>query len=119
MTHQMHHTASQSLQACIQMCQECHTTCLKTLAYCLSQGGEHTEKGHLTTLQDCAQICQTSADFMLRESHLHQHTCQACAEICQHCAEHCSKMNDEQMQRCAETCRRCAESCRQMAGMHH
>jgi hypothetical protein len=68
-------------------------------------------------MQDCVQICQTSADFMVRKSPLHRYTCKACAEVCQRCADDCSKMagDDETMRRCAEMCQMCAASCRQMS----
>jgi hypothetical protein len=66
---------------------------------------------------DCAEICETSANFMIRGSELHHLTCGACAEVCDRCAEDCERMgDDETMRRCAETCRRCAESCHRMAG---
>ena len=32
-------------------------------------------------LLDCAEICQTSANFMLRGSPLHTNTCAACAIV--------------------------------------
>jgi hypothetical protein len=68
-------------------------------------------------LLDCASICHTSADFMLRGSDLHRPTCGVCAEVCQRCAESCERMAEDELdRRCAEVCRRCAESCRQMAG---
>jgi hypothetical protein len=69
-------------------------------------------------LLDCAEICQTSANFMLRESDLHGVTCRASADECEACAQACAKFEgDEIMQACAETCRGCAESCREMARM--
>ena len=102
---------------CIRRCSDCHRACAETLMYCLQQGGRHAESNHIRLLMDCAQICQTSADFMLRGSDLHALTCSACAEICQRCFEDCARMaDDNRMAACAEECRRCAESCRQMAG---
>ena len=84
--------------------------------HCLQMGGRHAEAGHLQLLLDCAEICQTSANFMTRGSELHNRTCAVCAEICERCAEDCEQFGDEAlMKACAETCRRCAESCRQMA----
>jgi hypothetical protein len=80
-------------------------------------GGKHADPNHIRLLQDCAQICITSADFMLRGSQYHGLTCAACAQICEACAQECESMADgnDFMQRCADACRRCAESCRQMA----
>lgn len=104
------------IQTCVQNCTECHRICLETAAYCLQKGGKHAEPNHVRLLLDCAQICQTSADFMIRGSDLHTWTCAVCAEICEVCAKDCESMgDDQQMKRCAEVCRRCADSCREMA----
>ena len=107
---------NETLRQCIQECLNCHGICLNTITYCLEQGGRHAEGGHIRLLTDCAEICQTSANFMLRGSSLHARTCAVCAEICAQCAEDCGQFKDDaHMQRCAEACRRCAESCREMA----
>lgn len=105
------------LQQCIDECIKCGSVCTTTASYCLEQGGQHADAAHVTSLLDCAEICRTSADFMLRGSHLHGSTCAVCAEVCRACAESCDRMGDDDvMRRCAEACRRCAESCEQMAG---
>jgi hypothetical protein len=106
------------MEQCIENCLDCHRVCEETVAYCTQMGGKHIEPTHLRILHDCAQVCITSADFMLRGSEFHPRVCGICAEVCDRCAESCASMNDDaQMQACAEICRRCAESCRQMAGM--
>ncbi|HWW76412.1 MAG TPA: four-helix bundle copper-binding protein [Pyrinomonadaceae bacterium] len=106
------------MQQCIQNCTECHRACLEMVAHCLGVGGQHAEPAHIRLLLDCAEICQTSADFMIRGSEFHGRTCGVCAEVCTRCAEECERLagDDEMMKRCAEICRRCADSCRQMAG---
>jgi hypothetical protein len=107
---------SVDMRECITECTECHRICLETVAYCLGQGGRHAEAEHVRLLLDCAEICATSANFMMRGSELHTLTCSACAEVCARCAESCERMgDDETMRRCAEVCRRCAESCRRMS----
>ncbi|HBB34870.1 MAG TPA: ferredoxin [Cyanobacteria bacterium UBA8803] len=104
------------MEECIQNCLDCYSICLNTVAYCLQKGGHYGEPDHIRMLNDCAQICQTSADFMLRGSVLHARTCGVCAEVCNFCAQDCDRMdNDAQMKACADMCRRCAESCRQMS----
>ncbi|HSH79114.1 MAG TPA: four-helix bundle copper-binding protein [Herpetosiphonaceae bacterium] len=118
----MHHTSgqhtSQEMQQCIQNCTDCHRICLETVAYCLRMGGKHAEAAHIRLLLDCAEICQTSANFMIRGSDFHGRTCGVCAEVCEACAQDCEQMGDDaQMRACAEMCRRCAESCRHMATM--
>ena len=103
------------MRDCIDRCSECHRVCVETAAHCLEMGGRHAEASHIRLLLDCAQICQTSADFMLRESDLHGRTCEVCSEVCKRCAEDCERFDDDFMRRCAEVCRACAESCQRMA----
>ena len=109
------HNMSAKMQKCIDNCLSCYRTCLSTaMNHCLEMGGEHTEKRHFTLMMACAEICRTSAHFMLLESPHHKHTCRECAEICDECAEDCERLGD--MQECVDECRRCAASCREMAG---
>jgi len=109
-----HDTAmSSGIQAAV----DCHIVCLETITHCLGKGGEHANADHIKLLQDCAEICQTAANFMTRQSTLHPETCRVCAEVCEQCAASCEQFGDDDvMRRCAEACRRCAESCREMAG---
>jgi hypothetical protein len=112
----MQHISSKKMRDCADTCQECRAVCLETIAYCLEKGGKHAAAGHIRLLLDCAEICATSAGFLLRGSDLHGRTCAVCAEVCEACARSCESMGDDaQMKRCAEVCRRCAQSCRSMA----
>ena len=117
----MAHTAftgiSAEMQECINECTRCHHICLATASHCLELGGKHADPTHIGLLLDCVEICQTSADFMLRGSERHQLVCRVCADICRACAESCERMgrDDEMMRQCAEECRRCQESCERMA----
>ncbi len=106
------------LKECIERCSDCHDVCAATVIHCLTMGGEHASVEHIRTLLDCAQICETSRDFMLRGSDRHADVCRICAETCERCADSCESIGagDEVMARCAEICRSCGESCRQMAG---
>jgi len=120
MAHQtsMHHEKTAEMQRCIDDCLSCHSVCLETVTHCLEMGGRHAEPRHIRLLLDCAEICQTSANFMLRGSDLHSRTCGVCAEVCVRCAEDCEQFRDDpMMMACAETCRRCAGSCQEMAAM--
>ena len=112
------HDLPESMLQCIEHCRDCQRACMQTLTYCLQQGGRHAAANHIRLMIDCAEMCQTAANFMLRGSDLHVHVCAACADVCERCAEDCGAhfTNDLRMQACAEACRRCAESCRQMAG---
>lgn len=105
-----------AVRHCIDECVRCHEVCLSTVPYCLEQGGRHAAEEHVTLLLDCADICQSSADFMLRASDQHGRICAACAAICQRCAEACAAfVDDDVMRACAQACRRCADSCEQVA----
>ncbi|KAB8140093.1 four-helix bundle copper-binding protein [Chloroflexia bacterium SDU3-3] len=108
-----------SMQECITHCLNCHSACTQTSIHCLSMGGKHAAPEHIRLLQDCAQACATSADFMLRMSPFHPSFCQACADVCTACADDCTRLadGDQMMMACAQVCRSCAESCAQMAAM--
>ena len=110
-----HHPMSADMQACIEACTRCHQVCLDTVTHCLEMGGRHADAAHIRMLLDCAEICQTSANFMLRGSDLHARVCALCAEVCERCAQDCETFEEDFMQACAQECRRCAESCRRMA----
>jgi hypothetical protein len=116
----MQKTASPAqLEQCVRECSACHELCVDTVRFCLEQGGPHASPEHIRLLLDCAEICQTSANFMLRSSDLHAHTCAVCAEVCMRCAESCERFEgDARMTQCAQVCRSCAESCQQMAQSH-
>lgn len=105
---------TQDMRDCINECLNCYAVCTQTVDHCLSMGGRHAEPRHIRTMLDCAEICRTSAGFMLRMSEFHFETCALCADICLACADSCSKFDDREMQRCAEVCRSCAASCQKM-----
>ena len=104
------------MQECIEECLNCHAVCTMTAQYCMTEGGEHADVNMIGVLLDCAEICQVSANFMLRGSPHHVVTCAACAELCRACEEACRSISgDERLVHCAEICAACAESCEQMA----
>jgi hypothetical protein len=111
-----HHTLPSEMQSCIDACTECHATCLQTaMTHCLEVGGAHVEPEHLRLMINCAELCQTAANFMLSNSPLHAAVCAACAQVCDACAASCERIGG--MERCAEICRRCAASCATMGAM--
>jgi hypothetical protein len=108
-----------AVRRCIDECIRCHEVCLSTIPYCLEQGGRHAEEAHVTRLLDCADICRTAADFMLRGSDEQSRLCAACAVLCLRCADDCDQfVGDEVMHACAESCRQCADRCEEMATAH-
>lgn len=106
------------MQECIDNCMECAAVCRTTIQHCLRQGGKLAAQPYIRLMADCAEICQTSANFMLRESDMHAHTCKACADVCERCARECQSMRENSLvSRCAEACQRCADSCRRMSNV--
>ena len=116
--HTAEHTISKEMQQCIDECLSCYSFCEQAAQHCLELGGKHAEANHICTIRDCAEICQTSAGFMLRGSAFHTRTCAVCAEVCRACERECRRMGDDQlMQQCADECASCAKSCERMAKM--
>jgi hypothetical protein len=103
-------------EACIESCWRSHVMCLETERYCLAKGGMHAMPKHLALLADCAEMCQTTANSLLRRSSQHTAVCIACAQLCDACAQECEAFkDDERMAVCARTCRECANHCREMS----
>lgn len=110
-------TLSKDMRACIDNCLQCFAACEETKAHCIELGRRHVDSQHLTSLADCAVLCSTSANLMLRMSPLHARACGLCADACDRCRESCERVdsNDDTMRRCIDLCERCADSCRRMA----
>jgi hypothetical protein len=105
---------SKEMKSCIDACLSCYQTCLGTaMTHCLEQGGKHVEPPHFRLMMACAEICRTSAHFMLLNTPHHKRTCGQCAEICEECAKDCERLDG--MEECVTACRACAESCRKMS----
>ena len=47
--------------------------------HCLEMGGERVAPQHLRLMLLCAEICETSAKFLISNSDLHKETCRVCA----------------------------------------
>lgn len=102
------------MQTCADECLRCHAVCLReAMNHCLETGGRHVEPDHFRLMMNCAEICRTSADFLLSGSDLHRLTCGACAQVCEACAQSCEDVGG--MEECVQACRRCAATCRKMA----
>src|SRR5438270_10296803 len=65
------------VQRAIDDCKECHAICVQTIQYSVQQGGPYVAPDYLRLLEDCAQLCQLSEDFMLRDSPISATICTA------------------------------------------
>ena len=105
-------------QTCIDSCWHTHVMCLETERYCLDKDNMHVLvlPSHLALLADCAEMCEKTANSLLRRSSQHAAVCTACAQICDACAQECEAFKDDgRMLLCARTCRDCANHCREMS----
>lgn len=109
--HQGDYTALE--QECIKACSDCENECVATIQHCLKTGGEHAKPEHVRLLQDCADICELAAKYMLGKSEFDKKACALCAELCEACARSCDQFKgDARMEECAKTCRECADVCK-------
>ena len=97
---------SDEVHECLKDNLDCYQTCSKTITRCLTMGGKHAELEHLNLLMDCAKICNTNADFIIRNSTYYPQTCGITADICNECADTCDRFDDDFMKECAGICRR-------------
>jgi hypothetical protein len=106
-----------NMRECLENCFQCHRACEQLIPHCLAMSGKHASREHIEILSLCADICRTSAHFMMWNSDLHHRVCGVCAEVCMKCAEDCEQMvgADEMMLACAQICRKCSASCSMMS----
>ncbi len=73
---------SDEAKRCIDACLFCYQTCLGTaMNHCLEAGGKHVEPQHFRLMMACAEICRTSAHFMLITTPHHKHTQGMCGDL--------------------------------------
>src|SRR5436305_1560621 len=104
--------AGERFAQCIDACVDCHQVCVETVSHALQRRGDEAHLLHVRLLIDCAQVCDTTRDLMLRSSDFAHQLCALCAEVCERCAASCDRVGGEAMARCAKACRTCAEACR-------
>lgn len=114
------HPLEDASRRCVQAAADCHQFCIETIVYCRQRGGIYAEPVHLRILLDCAEICQTTTDLMLRGSDLSMALCHLCADAAERCAFSCDQFAGERQTRaCAEASRRCALLCRELSRTAH
>lgn len=104
---------------CIDSCIECKKACSTLLAHCSEMGEKNYSSFNLSLLNDCIDICTTSANFLQRDSIYCKEICALATQVCNNCALECEKMSDSDliMLRCAEACKNCAIECQRMANV--
>lgn len=106
-----------STQSCMEVCTQCHQTLLHTaMQYCLPADGKHVAPDHFRLMMNCAEMCQTTANFQLSDSKYCRQIAALNAQICDECADSCERLGD--LDDCVQACRQCAECCRCMTGIY-
>jgi hypothetical protein len=90
---------------------DCHQACVEAMSYGLQQRGESAHLLHARLMLDCAEMCDTTRDMMLRSSDFAHQVAGLCADVCERCAASCERVG-QGMEACALACRRCAAACR-------
>jgi hypothetical protein len=102
----MTETISREIQQCVEACRECKKCC----AALATSGG--LDSRTIGMVKDCAEICKTCSNLVLRESHFSANISKLCAKACKDCAAACEKASQSGIaQDCAAACRHCAEAC--------
>lgn len=100
---------------CIDLCVKCARACEECFDACLQEPDAKARANCIKTLNDCAEICLLSVQYMSRNSAFSKALCNLCADICEACATECDMFKDEHCKVCAQICRECAAECRKMA----
>jgi len=105
------------LAHCIGSCVICATTCTACADACLAEEMEHDLTECIRTNLDCADVCRTTGQALVRQTQpdftLLYHQADACRFACNACAKICEQHADmhEHCRICAEACRQCEAAC--------
>jgi hypothetical protein len=99
------------LDACIVDCLECYSLCRQHSA----RASIDLAREQLALLDDCSEVCRTTAALLLTRSRFQGRLCGLCAEACEACADACDGIDG--MEACTRACRGCALSCAAIASL--
>lgn len=103
---------------CAKACDDCARICNLCAAHCTKMAVDG-KKEHLATVRtcvDCASICKSASEIVIKSGPFSDLICTACADACKRCGDACEKHADHDpiMKQCAAECRRCEKACRMM-----
>jgi hypothetical protein len=108
--------ASADKQSAVASALHCARTCYEmAMSQARQPGGKPLEVEHLALMLNCADLCETTARFLINDSPVQARVAGVCAEVCQECARHCERVND--MNECVDACRACAVDCGRLSSM--
>lgn len=106
-----------NMQACIDSCSKCAQVCFECFNLCLNEPDLNARKNCVSTLVECAMMCQMSVAMMSMGGQFSMEHCAVCATICEKCAQECKMFKDDHCTKCANICTMCADECRKMASI--
>ncbi len=101
-------------QQAIQDLLNCQQVCSQTAETDRQSSGSHAGESHVQMLQDCAELCLTTAHFLQHGSALAGYLCQTCAQVTTIFANEFDEMGDTDV---ANVCRNVAWSTNQLSKM--
>lgn len=109
--------STDGFQKCIDACNRCAQACYECFQACLNEPDVQARIKCISSLIECAQMCQMSSAIMSANGQFAMEHCQLCASICEKCGQECKKFKDEHCQLCATECQNCAKECSNMASL--
>jgi hypothetical protein len=109
-----------ALVECLQACHDCAATCTICADACLAEEKVQMLRRCIRLNLDCADICETTATLLSRQTGsdtaLLRAQLEVCEQVCRSCGQECASHagHHEHCRVCAESCRRCAEACRRL-----
>jgi hypothetical protein len=108
---------AEAFAGCVEACLVCAESCTTCADACLGEESVAELTRCIRLDLDCADICETTARMLSRQTHQQPELLgaivQTCFEVCRACAEECERHADhhEHCRLCAEECRRCQKAC--------
>jgi hypothetical protein len=105
---------------CIEACRECAVVCTSCADACLGEQNVQKLVPCIRIDLDCADICQTTARMLMRQTETNLQLLRAQLETTitatRLCAEECEKHAEmhQHCRVCASSCRNCEQMCQQM-----
>lgn len=97
--------------ACIEACTECRDRCTELVEEGLGRGAKPGDWALGLLLQDCAEVCVVTANFVFRRSARSREARLWCARLCLEAAGELGGKGQAGGRECTETLLRCAKQC--------
>lgn len=90
---------------------KCSAFCKFCANQCLNEHNIEMLKDCIRLDNDCSDVCETTANYLIRESGFCNDLVKICEQICRQCSDECLKHEHEHCKECAKICKECEEMC--------